>query len=366
MKPIVKRSELNLSQFYGRNPRLVAGLVLLSGLLFCVIFADFLAPYDPSEQNRAHYQAPPARLHIIDRTGMLRPRPFAHPIQKSGRTGVWYEEDPATELPVKFFVTGYSYKLLGLVPSSIHLFGTISSQRIFIWGSDALGRDLFSRVVHGTRFSLAIVLVSLLISIPVALIIGCLSGYYGGVIDFACMRLIEIFMALPAIYLIIALRSTLPLETPPEKVFLAMTLMISIFGWAGLARIVRGTSMTICRQDFVTAARSLGATDARIIIRHVMPHLIGVVLTQAALSAPGFILAEVSLSYLGLGVSEPLPSWGSMLAAAGGVTQLGTFWWNLAPGLAIFFCCLTFTLIAEGLQEMLDPRIQSLDSLRRF
>lgn len=198
--------------------------------------------------------------------------------------------------------------------------------------------------------------IALLISLPLALLVGSLSGFYGGTFDFISMRAIELFLALPALYLVIALRSALPLSLPPDKVFIAMVAVIALFGWAGLARIIRGAALSLRERDFVLAAKAIGATDAHIIVHHILPNLTAVTLTQAALAAPGYILAEVTLSYLGLGVPEPLPSWGGMLASAGGVQQLSAFWWNLSPGAAIFLTSLTFYLLAEGLRELYDSR----------
>lgn len=337
---------------------------MLGWLIVCATLADFLAPYDPAEQHRELYFAPPAKLHIAAAEG--RWRPFVYALQLADRERMQYAEDSARAYPLRFFVRGAPYRLFGFIPCRIHLFGVDEPARIFVLGSDGLGRDVFSRIVHGARLSLTIAGVALLISIPLALLIGCLSGFYGGWFDFACMRVMELFLALPALYLIIALRSALPLGLAPEKVFLAMVAVIALFGWANLARIVRGAALSLREREFVQAAVALGASDARIIFRHLLPNLTGLILTQAALAAPGYILAEVTLSYLGLGVPEPLPSWGSMLASVGGVEQLGTFWWNLAPGAAIFLTSLAFYLLAEGLRERSDPRSQTVATARQL
>ncbi|MDX2041605.1 MAG: ABC transporter permease [Acidobacteriota bacterium] len=320
------------------NRKLRCGLLLLGVLVACATLADFLSPYDPAEQHREFPFAPLTAIHIGTAESFWRPFVF---------NGQQY--------PLRFFVTGAPYRLLGFIPCRTHLFGVQEPARIFLLGSDGLGRDVFSRTLYGARLSLTIAALALLVSIPLALLIGTLSGFYGGWIDFICMRLMELFLALPALYLIIALRSALPLGLEPEKVFLAMVMVIALFGWANLARIVRGATLGLREREFVQAAIALGASDARIIVRHLLPNLTGLILTQAALAAPSYILAEVSLSYLGLGVPEPLPSWGGMLASVGGVGQLGTYWWNLAPGAAIFMTTLAFYLLAEGLREWSDP-----------
>lgn len=327
-----------------RNRKLRWGLTLLGLLIFCAALADFLAVYDPIVQHREHNFAPPTKVHFADAEGRWYLRPFV------------YAEESQQQFPLRFFVVGAPYRLFGLIPSQRHLLGVDQPGRLFLLGSDALGRDVFSRLLYGARMSLMTAVVALLISLPLALLVGSLSGFYSGAFDFVSMRAIELFMALPALYLVIALRSALPLSLPPDKVFFAMVMVIALFGWAGLARIIRGAALSLRERDFVLAAKAIGATDARIIVHHILPNLTAVTLTQAALAAPGYILAEVTLSYLGLGVPEPLPSWGGMLASVGGVQQLSAFWWNLSPGAAIFITSLAFYLLAEGLRELYDSR----------
>ena len=314
----------------GVNRSLRWGLALLGALAFCAAFADFLAPYSPAEQHRDYPFAPPA--------GQNR--------------------DRGSDYPFRLFVSGYEYRLFGLIPCRLHLFGADDPARLFILGTDALGRDIFSRLLYGARLSLTIAAVALLISFPLGLFIGTLAGYYGGAADFIGMRLIELFLALPALYLIIALRGALPLDLEPERVFLAMVAVIALLGWAHLARVVRGMTLSLRERDFVRAAVALGASDWRVMRKHILPQLTGFTLTQAALAAPGYILAEVTLSYLGLGVQEPVPSWGNMLSAAQSVQVMSDHWWNLAPAVAIFITSLTFHLLAEGLKKRFDPHLQ--------
>jgi peptide/nickel transport system permease protein len=347
------------------NRSLRWGLALLGLLALMAVFAEFLAPYPPTAQHRDLPNAPPTRLHLVDAAGKLR-RPFVSQAQLADRQQMLYAEDRSQRHPLRFFVAGETYYLLGLFPCRRRLFGVDEPARVFILGSDALGRDVFSRLLYGGRLSLSIAAVALLISLPLALLVGSVSGFYGGRLDFICMRLIELFLALPALYLIIALRSALPLELEPEKVFFALVAVIALFGWASLARVVRGMALSLREREFVLAAVALGASDLRIIIRHILPHLAGFALTQAAVAAPGFMLAEVTLSYLGLGVQEPLPSWGNMLAQAASARALTSFWWNLAPGVAIFAASLAFHLLAEGLRKLSDPRSQSFEPGRQL
>ena len=334
------------------NRKLRWATAMLGALIFCAVFADVLSPYDPAEQNRELFFAPPTSIRFIDAEGRWHWRPFVYATRLADRSRMVYAEDRSRVFPLRLFAGEKSHRL----------FGVDEPARVFLLGTDALGRDVFSRILHGAKLSLAIAATALLLSLPLALLVGSLSGYYGGKFDFVCMRLIELFLSLPALYLVIALRSALPLSLEPEKVFAAMATMIALFGWANLARIVRGAAMGLREQDFIAAAAAVGASDARIIFRHVLPNLTGVVLTQAALAVPGYMLAEITLSYLGLGAPEPLPSWGGMLSSVGGVHQLSAYWWNLSPCAAIFVASLTFYLLAEGLREQTDPRSTGFDS----
>lgn len=346
-----------MPRFLRANTSLRLGSGLLGLLVLGALFSDFLAPYAPGAQHRRDYFAPPTRIRLVDAEGGWRWPPFVHTRRIVDHREVRYVEDTSRAYPLHFLVDGERYRLLGILPCKVHLFGVDPPARLFLLGSDALGRDVFSRLLRGSQVSLTIAAVALFISFPLGLVIGSISGFYGGKLDFVFMRLTELFLALPALYLVIALRSALPLNLPPERVFLAMVTVIALFGWANLARVVRGMVLSLRERAFVLAAVALGASDLRIIVRHILPHLAGFSLVQAALAVPGYILAEVTLSYLGLGIQEPLPSWGNMLAVAHNVQVLTSFWWNLAPGVAIFAASSAFHLLAEGLRESSDPRL---------
>lgn len=323
------------------NRKLRAGLALLALLVGCALGADFIAPYDPAAQHRELYLTPPVSVCVPP------------PRQVEAREAAY---------SLQWFVPGAPYRWFGRWEGRTHLFGVAEPARVFLLGSDGLGRDVFSRIVHGARLSLALAGVGLLLAVPLGLVVGSVAGFYGGRWDFVSMRLVELLLAVPALYLIIGLRSALPLDLPPERVFFALVVVVAMFGWANLARMIRGATLALREQEFLLAARALGASDARLLVRHIWPNLLGLVLTQAALAAPGFILAEVTLSYLGLGVPEPLASWGGMLAAAGGWPQLQVYWWNLLPGVAIFLTSLTFYLLAEGIRECAEPRATDIDA----
>lgn len=328
------------------NLKLAFGLVLLGLLVFCAVFAEFLAPYPFAQQHRDYPNAPPTKLHL---DGFSWP-PFVYATTNTDSSEQKQAEDQSRRYPLRFFADGR------------RLFAVDEPARVFLLGTDALGRDIFSRLLYAARLSLTIAALALLVSLPLALLAGGMAGFYGGGIDFLCMRLIELLLALPAIYLIIALRGALPLNLEPEQVSMAMTACLALFGWAALARITRGMALSLRERDFVLAAVALGASRRRIFFKHILPQLTGFALAQASLAAPGFMLAEVTLSYLGLGIPEPLPSWGNMLASAGSVQTLASHWWNLAPAAAIFIASLAFHLLAEVLKETFDPRAQIIES----
>ena len=346
------------------NRRLCIAVPILVVILIVVVLAEGIAPYSASGQDREHFNAPPTRLHFRDGQQNWRLRPSVYVSLLADRASMTYEEQRSQTYPIRFFVEGESYHSLGLVPVRTHLFGVDEPAKVFIAGTDGLGRDIFSRLLIGTRISLGIAIGALAISIPFALIFGSVSGYFGGRIDFVLMRLVELFVALPALYLVIALRSALPLNIAAEGMALALVIVLALFGWAALARIVRGMVLSLRQRPFIDAAIALGASDSRVLVRHLLPQMMGFVLIQGALATPGFILAEVTLSYLGLGVQEPTASWGSMLAAAKDLQQVLSHWWNLAPAAAIIAVSLTCNLLADGLKDWANPRSRDLPQLR--
>ena len=337
-------------------------LVLLVASAAC---ADFLAPYPPDDQQRDYPFAPPSQIHFKDAQGHWQWPPRVFPLKPIDEQSRLYTQDPSQSFPLKFWSRGASYRWLGIFPTDVHLLSVDDPARLFVLGSDGLGRDVWARVLYGARLSLLIAAAALLLVLPLALIVGGVAGFYGGWADFLLMRLAELFLALPALYLVIALRSALPLSLEPEQVFGALVLVIGLLGWAHLARLARALVLSLRRREFVAAALAMGATDGWVMRRHILPQLAGFTLTQAALAAPGYILAEVTLSYLGLGVPEPLPSWGNMLAGAQNVQTLSNYWWNLAPAVAVFLTSLTFYLLAEGLKDLFDPRAAEAAATQR-
>ena len=333
---------------HGRRCRLALGLLVL--VYLSTIFAGFLAPDDPTTQNRDLSFAPPTRLHFVDGTSRLHVRPFMYGLARSGDAEA-YAEDRRRIYPVRFFVRGAPYRVAGIFSGDRHLFGTDSPSRLFLMGSDDYGRDQFSRFLHGGQISLFAGLLGAGLSLGVGMVLGGLAGFYGAWLDEAIMRVAELFLALPWMYLLFAVRMALPLQMEPAEAFLLVLAVIGLIGWARPARLIRGIVLSAKLRDYVAAARSLGASDLYLLRRHVWPQVLGIALTQGALLVPQYILAEVTLSFFGLGVGEPVPSWGNMLAGLQRYQVLSSYWWMFVPGLALIPVFLLYYALADALHQ---------------
>jgi len=322
----------------------------LAAMHLAALGAGFLAPYGPTEQNRSLPYAPPTRLHLVDADGRFRWRPVVYPLARS-RAGATYEEDRLQSYPVLFLVRDGP----GAPAGRVHLFGVEEPARVFLLGTDGFGRDQFSRLLHGAQISLFAGLLATALSLGVGWLLGTLAGYYGRWLDAILMRSAELFLALPWLYLLFTVRSMLPLHVSPGQAFLLMVLVIGLVDWARPARLVRGVVLSARERNYVLAARGFGASDLYLIRRHIAPQTFGLLLTQAALLAPQYILAEVTLSFLGLGVSEPVPSWGNMLAELQHYHVLASYWWMWVPGLALVAVFLAYYALSEALHLLAGP-----------
>jgi len=339
-----------------RSSRGRFAVVLLAAVYASAVLAGFLAPYDPVEQNRLLAFAPPTRLHLVDDSGRLHLRPFVYALVPRPGTFDVYDEDRSQRYPIRLFPQGASYRLAGLIPGDRHLFGVDEPARLFLIGSDEYGRDLFSRLIHGTQISPVAGLLAACLAVSVGLVIGGVAGFYGSVTDQVLMRVAELVMAVPWLYLLLALRAALPLALEPIHAFLLVVVVIGVVGWARPARLVRSVVLSARTRDYVLAARSFGASDARVLRRHVLPEALGVALTQLALLVPQCVLAEVTLSFFGLGVGEPLPSWGNMLAGVQRFHVLASYWWMFLPGLALVPLFLIYYAVTDVLHRRLVLR----------
>jgi peptide/nickel transport system permease protein len=311
-------------------------LVWLAVLHALIVLAGWVAPYDYAEQHREYPFAPPTPVHFRDTAGGFHFRPFVYGVTTDPAGN--YLEDRGHVYPVEFFSGG-------------RLFGVASPGGLFLWGSDGYGRDVLSRVLYGGQISLLTGLAAAFLSLSLGLLCGTLAGFYGGWVDGLLMRGAELFLALPWLYLLLGVRAFLPLHISPTQAFLLLVAIIGTIGWVRPARIVRGVVLSARERGFVLAARGFGASPGYLIRRHILPLTWSVMLTQATILIPQYIVAEVTLSFLGLGVGEPIPSWGNMLAEARQYHSLVAHTWMLAPGLATVPLLLGYLTLADILQE---------------
>jgi len=324
-------------------------LSFLATVHLAALLAGFLAPYSYESQDRMHPYAAPARLHWVDCAGTLHARPFVYVTRSRAGSLTDYEEDCSQRFPVRFFVSGDEYSALGGLRGHRHLFGVEPPAHLSLLGSDSLGRDQFSRLLYGAQVSLFAGIIAALMSVLIALIVGSVAGLYGGVVDSFSMRVTEVIIAVPPFYVLLALRSFLPLRVSAPVTFLLIVMVIGLVSWAGPARLVRGVVLSARERNFVQAARGFGASRAYLVRRHLMPLAMGVGLTQIALFVPQFILVEVVISFLGLGMSEPFPSWGNMLIETQRYHVLASHWWMLLPALASVPVALAYHWLGDAL-----------------
>jgi peptide/nickel transport system permease protein len=335
--------------------KLLSALLLLIPIHIAVLLAGFVAPYGFGTQDRLHPYARPSRIHFFDCAGKFHLRPLVS-VPQDDEAGQNIH-GCAPQAPLRFFVHGEGYDLLGFFHTDLHLFGVVAPARVYLLGSDAFGRDQFARLLYGGQVSLFAGLIAAGLAMFIAWMVGAIAGLYGGLADDAAMRLAEATIAVPSFYLLLAVRSFLPLQIGEGAALVLVISVVAMFGWARPARLVRGVVLSGKERNYVLAARGFGASRLYLLRRHLMPMTLNVVLTQMAVLIPQFILAEVILSFLGLGIGEPFPSWGNMLAQAQQYHVLVSYWWMLVPGVALVPVILAYHMLADALQEKLKSDI---------
>jgi len=341
----------------GINKKLLCGLVIIGTFYLAAIFAEFLGPYNYQQQARHEPSAPPSVVRFRDSDGVFHLRPFVYAVRLSDPLTMRYIEDNERTFPLEFFVRGSSYNFLGLFSSDLHLFGLSdksppNAPRIRLLGNDALGRDRFSRLLYAIRFSLIVSPIGTILACILGVFIGIMSGYAPRLVDNALMGTADAMMSLPTLILILAARAAFPLELPPMRAAILLIVIFAFTGWAEIARLARGLVTSMRAREFVIAAKASGLTQLRILFRHILPNVATPLVTQATLMFPAFLLAEVALSFLGVGLQEPEPSLGNMLTAANDLTQLQAQpFVLLSPAVIIFIFVLGIRLISSGVNE---------------
>ncbi|MBD0381906.1 ABC transporter permease [Paenibacillus sedimenti] len=333
-------------------------LVILACFYIGAIFAQFLAPYGLESYDSKYVNAPPAKVSFKDEDGKLHLRPFVYGL-KSGRDPVTlrktFVKDETVRYPIRFLVEGENYKFLGLFRTNLHLFGTDEPGRIFIFGTDGMGRDLLSRILLGSQISLSIPLIGVSISFVLGLFIGGVSGYFGGWLDSVIQRFIEIIRSFPTLPLWMALSAAIPARIPVVTMYLYIVIIFAFIGWTDLARVARGKFISLKNEEYVLAAKIAGVNDAKIIIKHLLPGFISYLVVATTLAIPGMILGETAMSFLGLGIRSPATSWGVLLQEAQQIENVALYPWKLIPLGFVIMAVLTFNFLGDGLRDAADP-----------
>lgn len=338
----------------------MVGLVIVGLFYFVAVFAEFLAPYSATAYDAESLYAPPQRLHILDTsdgewdwglyvngyTASMDPDTFE----------LTYEVDKSTKIPVELFTRGQSYEMWGLFETDWHLIGPSDpGQKMYLLGTDANGRDLLSRIIHATRVSMSIGLVGVTMTFLIGVTLGGISGYRGGKVDVAIQRLVEFFMSIPTLPLWLGLAAALPDSWGPLRRYFAITVILAIIGWTSLARETRGKFMSLREEEFVTSAHLDGNNQPRVIFRHILPSFTSHLIASLSLSVPAMILAETSLSFLGLGLQAPVVSWGVLLQDAQNIRTVASAAWLLIPGVSVVVAVLSLNFVGDGLRDAADP-----------
>ena len=343
-------------QKFRRHRMAIAGAAVLGLFYLVAVFCDFFTPYGTSERFQGLQNHPPSRIHLLHENRLVWP--YVHQTEAALDLDTYeytFSELTDVRYPIRLFTRGIEYRLLGFIRTDIRLFGVARPAGIFLFGTEALGRDVYSRTICAARISLSIGLVGVLLSFVIGLTLGGISGYFGGSADMFIQRLIEFIISIPTIPLWMALAAALPREWTVLQVYFGIVIILSLVRWGSLARVVRGKLLELREHDFTMAARIAGMRESAIIVRHMLPSFASYLIVHLTLAIPEIILAETALSFLGLGLRAPAVSWGVLLQRAQNVRSVVVFPWLMIPGLFVIVTVMAFNFLGDGLRDAADP-----------
>jgi peptide/nickel transport system permease protein len=355
---IATQRQLIWWRFKKHRLAVISGVIVLAFYIVAA-FADFISYAEPFDTQASRSYIPPQPIHWFDANGNFHPQVYALKGKRDPRTfKLSYAPDPSEPRDLALFAPGYPYHLFGLIPTNIHLLGVTkgnATDALFLFGTDQLGRDVFSRLVLATRTSLTIGLVGVALSLVLGVMLGGISGLFGGWVDVVVQRIIEILRSIPTIPLWMGLAAAVPASWSPQQVYFAITIIISLIGWTELARVVRGRFLALREEDFIVAAELAGASHMRIIFKHMVPSFLSHIIAAISLALPAMIISETTLSFLGLGLRPPAISWGVMLQDAQNLETLGLAPWLLIAAIPVIVVILAFNFLGDGLRDAADP-----------